>query len=64
MLKDTDKPLCKLKKTQLQKLLPEIAADLPNCRYICRKCARVAHSKRHLCKPQSISLLGLQAEDD
>jgi hypothetical protein len=53
-VKSIDKSLCKLKKDQIAAFLPLLAAEVSQSRYICRRCARVAKSKKWLCKPESI----------
>ena len=53
-MKSIDKSLCKLKKDQIAAVLPLLAAEVAQSRYICRRCARVAGSKKWLCKPESI----------
>lgn len=50
---DCGKELCKLKKDQLAEIIPQLIAELPDCRFVCRKCARVAPNKKVLCKPIS-----------
>jgi hypothetical protein len=49
-----EKPLCKLKKDQLATVLPILAAEITESRFICRRCGRAAKSKKWLCKPGSI----------
>ena len=51
------KELCKLKKKELQAILPGLAEALGSCQFLCRKCARVAPEKNWLCKPLLISKL-------
>jgi hypothetical protein len=53
-VKKIEKPLCKLKKDQLAAVLPLLAAEVAQSRFICRRCARVATSKKWLCKPEPI----------
>jgi DNA topoisomerase IB len=62
-LKKLDKSLCKLSKEQLATILPEFAAELDNCRFVCRKCMRVAPTKKILCKPLSLKKI-LAAEEE
>lgn len=50
------KELCKLKKKELQALLPQLAAALATTPlFMCRKCGRVAPEKGWLCKPSAVS---------
>ena len=42
------KKMCKLAKKDKREKTADKAADP---RYICKKCLRVAHKKKHLCKP-------------
>jgi hypothetical protein len=62
-LKNHEKPICKLKKDQLAAVLPILAAEAAQSRYICRRCGRVARSKKWLCKPASIDKM-IAAESD
>jgi hypothetical protein len=45
------KKMCKLAKKDKLKKTARRAADP---RYICKKCLRVAHKKKHLCKPREL----------
>jgi hypothetical protein len=56
-LKIPDKALCKLSKDQIAALLPQLAAEIADSRFLCRKCGRAAVEKWRLCKPQSIAKL-------
>lgn len=49
------KTLCDLSKSQIAERLPQMVRDLPQCQFICKKCARVSIHKKELCKPASIS---------
>jgi len=62
-LKNHEKQICKLKKDQLAAVLPILAAEAAQSRYICRRCGRVARSKKWLCKPASIDKI-VSAEND
>jgi len=53
-VKSIEKSLCKLKKDQIAAILPILAAEIAQSRFICRRCGRVAKSKKWLCKPGSI----------
>jgi hypothetical protein len=48
------KALCKYKKSELEQILPVVAAAGGEVRFICRKCARLAPKKGWLCKPLAI----------
>lgn len=63
-MKIPDKALCKLSKDQIAALLPKLAAELPDSRYLCRKCGRAAVEKWRLCKPQAIAKLLATAGDE
>jgi hypothetical protein len=62
-LKNHEKPICKLKKDQLAAILPILAAEAAQSRYICRRCGRLARSKKWLCKPTPIDKI-VSAEND
>ena len=49
------KSLCKLSKSDLAKVIPQLCEDLSECKYVCRKCGRLAPGKDWLCKPTSIA---------
>ena len=49
------KSICKLSKDEVEKSLEELVRIVSNPKYICQKCARVAKSKKQLCKPDKIS---------
>lgn len=59
-----DKTLCKLKKDQLAAVLPILAAEVAQSRFICRRCGRVARSKKWLCKPETIERIAGEAQFD
>ena len=46
--------LCCLDKDEIEDNLHDIAEVVTNAKYICRKCARVARKKKHLCKPKKL----------
>jgi hypothetical protein len=58
------KSICKLSKKDLARFLPELCSQLQDCRYVCRKCGRVAPKKERLCKPSSLSKVAAQGEID
>lgn len=62
-MKIPDKALCKLNKDQIAALLPQMAAEIADSRFLCRKCGRAAVQKWRLCKPQSIAKLLDRAAD-
>lgn len=51
------KELCKLDKEELKGIIPKLVEQLQACRFVCKKCARVAPDKDWLCKPTSIRKL-------
>lgn len=59
-MSELNRPICKLDRKELEKLLPLIAAGALQGRFICRKCGRVAESKKLLCKPMSIDKVSKQ----
>lgn len=70
-MKIPDKSLCKLNKDQIAALLPQLAAEIADSRFLCRKCGRAAVQKWRLCKPQAIAKLldgradaAAEADDD
>lgn len=64
-MKIPDKALCKLNKEQIAALLPQLATEIADSRFLCRKCGRAAVEKWRLCKPQSIAkLLGRSADSE
>jgi hypothetical protein len=63
-VKSIEKPLCKLKKDQLAEVLPVLAAEVARVRFICRRCARLATSKKWLCKPESIEKIARHHQAD
>jgi len=48
------KKICKTDKRQLGRHCEEIMSKEKSPRYLCRKCARVANEKSHLCEPVKI----------
>jgi len=48
------KKLCDLNKDKIKNNFAEITELVANPKFICRKCARAANSKKHLCKPEAI----------
>jgi len=50
------KTLCDLDKKEIEKNLPEIMAMVNRPGYVCRKCARAANKKEHICKPVRIAI--------
>lgn len=48
------KTLCDLDKKEIEKRLPEIMGMVCRPLYLCRKCARAANKKEHVCKPLKI----------
>jgi hypothetical protein len=44
------KTLCDWKKHEIVDDIDELMRLVHDPRYVCRKCARVAHSEKHLCK--------------
>lgn len=48
------KTLCDWKKKDIEKHFDELCEILSQPRYVCRKCARCAHSSRYLCKPRKM----------
>ncbi|HBE69737.1 MAG TPA: hypothetical protein DDW52_16450 [Planctomycetaceae bacterium] len=57
MIRLPKRELCKLKKEELRVLLPELVEHLVDGKYVCRKCARIAHEKSLVCKPVKVSEL-------
>ena len=53
-MRELKKSICKLDRKAIEKWLPVIAAGARDGRFICRKCGRIAVSKKMLCKPASI----------
>jgi len=45
------KSFCDLSKDEIAEKLDEIISLVNKPKYICRKCARAANEKTHLCKP-------------
>ncbi len=50
------KAICKLSKSELAELLPELSVT-NDLRFICKKCGRLAAAKKRLCKPLPIERL-------
>ncbi len=46
--------LCDLSKAELEAHWDEISGLVQNPKYMCKKCARAAENKNHLCKPKRI----------
>lgn len=46
--------LCDLSRGDLEEHWDEISGAIGNPKYMCRKCARMARSKSHLCKPKRL----------
>ena len=55
------KSICKLSKSDLAEFLPQLCEDLPECKYVCKKCGRVAVKKGRLCKPLPITQVAEKA---
>ena len=49
-----DKPLCKMKKSEIEKQLDELRKVVCPPRFICSKCARVAAHEGYLCHPEKV----------
>ena len=47
------KTLCKVKKSK--KSNKQSFFEFPDATHVCRKCSRIANSKKKLCKPQKLS---------
>lgn len=45
------KTLCCLDRDDIEEHLDTVAKAVAGARYICRRCARAARKKKHLCKP-------------
>lgn len=55
MKKDEDIiSMCKLTKHDIEDNFEQIAEIVKHPKHICRRCARVAINKEHLCKPRKI----------
>jgi len=48
------KKLCDIKKSDYTFYENEIISIIKNPLFICKKCLRVAHNKKHLCKPNGL----------
>lgn len=46
--------LCTLKKSSINKNLKKIAKIVKKPKFICDKCARVAHDEEYLCNPSKL----------
>ncbi|TLD70923.1 hypothetical protein FEM03_10565 [Phragmitibacter flavus] len=51
------KTLCDWKKHEIVDDIDELLLLVRDPRYVCRKCARVAHSDKHLCKAMALPKL-------
>ncbi len=49
--------LCDWKKHEIHDDIEDLAKIVRDPRYVCRKCARSAHSDKHLCKPMALPTL-------
>ena len=49
------KPLCKIKKAEIEPFMPELLTYILPAKFICIKCLRVASGKKWLCKPKKLS---------
>lgn len=49
-----NKSFCKLDKKDVKEHLEEIMPLVAQPRFICKKCARAAASKKNLCKPEAL----------
>jgi|GEM_PF-608693 len=58
------KTLCDWKKHEIIDDIDELLILVRNPRYVCRKCARVAHADKHLCKPMRLPLENEAAMED
>lgn len=45
-----NKPLCKWGKKNIQAHFDEVTEIVSNAKFICKKCGRIAGSKKYLCK--------------
>lgn len=48
------KKLCDWKRSSIDKKREKLVQIIGEPHYVCRKCARVAEDKRHLCKPDAL----------
>jgi hypothetical protein len=46
--------LCDWKKRDIEKRFDELVSIIAGPRFVCRKCARVAHGGKYLCKPKRL----------
>ena len=49
-----EKPLCKMKKSEIEERLDELRKVVCAPRFICSQCARVAAHERYLCHPEKL----------
>lgn len=54
-MKIKPKPLCGLKKVVIKEHFVEVQRIVANPKFICGKCARVAHESAFLCKPKRLT---------
>jgi hypothetical protein len=52
------KTLCDWSKSDIEKKLQELREIVRNPRFYCRRCARVAHPAKVLCKPAKLTKEG------
>ena len=57
------KTLCDWSKRDLQEHPDRLARIVKDPRFYCRRCARVAHSPKVLCKPRELPLCGDDRSD-
>ena len=48
------KVLCKIKKSEIESLWPDIMDVVIPAKFVCHKCLRTANEKKWLCKPTKI----------
>lgn len=48
------KPFCKLNKKEVKEYLDDIIPLVAQPRFVCKKCARAAASKKNLCKAEPL----------
>jgi len=51
---DTPKHMCQWKKSDIEKHFKELVQEVKKPKYVCTKCARVASTKKALCKAAPI----------
>jgi hypothetical protein len=49
------KVLCKIKKTEIEPLLPELLCVITPAKFVCIKCLRTARGKKWLCKAKKLT---------